>query len=442
MMNIRVFGLIGFALLLSACASEIKKADMAANANPSEEIAALERDLNQGYSEQLDVLTAKDMEDAQKWLAEAKSDLASGEKNREVLDDVAYGRAYLQQARGRAEARRGQIGGILENRQLAVDAGARKYGSTQKELTKTDDDLREYSGRFEKISAKKAAELQDRYLEVELNTIQMTNLGGARAKIEAARDAKAYSYAPNALKRADQDFKTAQDRVAANRNNPESFEPAVQTANRSANLLTAIVAATSGGRVDEATATRLVMKDEKIKNLQSKLGDAEAKSADVNRALTAQGRALAAASSVVSMTEALESAREQFSAEEADVYQQGDKLLIRLKSMNFPSGRAEVPKDALPILAKVKSVAEELGPREVMIEGHTDSTGSSQANQSLSKERAEAIAKYFESNGIAGEQIRTEGFGFSKPIASNKSREGRAQNRRVDIVITPGAVNQ
>lgn len=439
-MNKNILTGLVLAIALSACASKVKKADIAATANPSEEIARLTTEINQGYADQLDVLAAKDIEKAESWLAEAKDDLASGQKNSEVIEDIAYSQSYLDRARANGKDRAAKAPALVENRQRAIDAGARKFGSTKAELAKVDDDVRSYDGRFEKMDADDMAELQRRYLALELNAIKTTQLGDAKAKIEAARDGKAYSYAPAALKRAEVDVKTAEDRVSANRNTPETYEQAVATANQSADLLVAILKATNSGRVDEGTATGLVNKDRKIETLQSKLGDADAQSAQVNAALEQQGKELAKAGAVISMTQALESARTQFTKEEAEVYQQGNKLLIRLKSMNFPSGRSELPSDALPVLAKVRTVAQELGPKEVMIEGHTDSTGNRAKNQELSQERADAIAKYLESNGLSSEQIRTNGFGFSKPIASNKSKAGRAQNRRVDIVITPEAV--
>ena len=72
---------------------------------------------------------------------------------------------------------------------------------------------------------------------------------------------------------------------------------------------------------------------------------------------------------------------------------------------------------------------------EMKIEGHTDSVGSESQNKIISEKRASAVASYFKSNGF--KEVTSEGYGFQKPIATNKSNEGRAQNRRVDIIITP-----
>ena len=69
----------------------------------------------------------------------------------------------------------------------------------------------------------------------------------------------------------------------------------------------------------------------------------------------------------------------------------------------------------------------------VVVEGHTDSIGSDAYNMKLSQRRANTVRDYMVKNGISPSRIKTEAFGKTKPIASNKTAEGRAQNRRVDI---------
>jgi len=70
----------------------------------------------------------------------------------------------------------------------------------------------------------------------------------------------------------------------------------------------------------------------------------------------------------------------------------------------------------------------------VVVEGHTDSIGSDAYNMKLSQRRANAVRDYMVKNGVSGSRIKTEAYGKTRPIASNKTAEGRAQNRRVDIV--------
>ena len=70
----------------------------------------------------------------------------------------------------------------------------------------------------------------------------------------------------------------------------------------------------------------------------------------------------------------------------------------------------------------------------VLIEGHTDNVGPEEYNKRLSLARAESVASVLKEHGYPNE-IRTKGMGFSSPIASNDTKEGRAQNRRVDVVL-------
>jgi len=71
---------------------------------------------------------------------------------------------------------------------------------------------------------------------------------------------------------------------------------------------------------------------------------------------------------------------------------------------------------------------------KVMIEGHTDNVGSAPANQALSEKRAQAVRDWLISKGIAADRLLARGFGSSKPVADNSTEEGRAKNRRVELV--------
>src|SRR5690625_1405323 len=70
----------------------------------------------------------------------------------------------------------------------------------------------------------------------------------------------------------------------------------------------------------------------------------------------------------------------------------------------------------------------------VRIEGHTDSVGSAQYNEGLSQRRADSVRDFLSSRGIADHRMTTRGYGESRPVATNETDEGRAQNRRVEIV--------
>lgn len=90
---------------------------------------------------------------------------------------------------------------------------------------------------------------------------------------------------------------------------------------------------------------------------------------------------------------------------------------------------------------KLNSVAEALTQQDpdskVVVEGHTDSQGGVSYNQDLSQRRAQTVRDYLVSRGIADDRVSSQGFGSTRSVADNKSPEGRANNRRVEIVVAP-----
>ena len=86
---------------------------------------------------------------------------------------------------------------------------------------------------------------------------------------------------------------------------------------------------------------------------------------------------------------------------------------------------------------QVADVLKEYNQTYIDVYGHTDSNGSDAYNQTLSERRASAVAGYLTTHGVQSARIGTRGFGETQPIASNDTEAGRAQNRRVEIVIRP-----
>jgi outer membrane protein OmpA-like peptidoglycan-associated protein len=127
-----------------------------------------------------------------------------------------------------------------------------------------------------------------------------------------------------------------------------------------------------------------------------------------------------------------------FDPDEAEVYKEGDRLLIRLKAIQFPVGKAIIMPDNYELLSKVQRAIRTFGEPDVLIEGHTDTTESEEVSEFLSEERAESVRKYLVANRtLPEEKIVAVGYGSKRPLASNETEEGRAINRRIDIVISP-----
>jgi len=126
-----------------------------------------------------------------------------------------------------------------------------------------------------------------------------------------------------------------------------------------------------------------------------------------------------------------------FSADEAEVIHQGKSLIIRLVGLKFPSGKAIIQPEYFSLLTKVQRAIHEFPEKYLLIEGHTDATGNSFKNKTLSERRARAVTEYLIANlALNPDQIEYYGMGEQKPIASNKSAEGRLRNRRIDITIS------
>lgn len=86
-------------------------------------------------------------------------------------------------------------------------------------------------------------------------------------------------------------------------------------------------------------------------------------------------------------------------------------------------------------IARLSRVLLEIGIQQLRVEGHTDNIGTGEFNQRLSMRRAEAVAREFAARGLSRASITTVGHGMAKPIADNKTEAGRAQNRRVVVII-------
>ena len=99
----------------------------------------------------------------------------------------------------------------------------------------------------------------------------------------------------------------------------------------------------------------------------------------------------------------------------------------------FDINKADVKSEAYPMLTEAVLILKKNPNLKVEIDGHTDSTGTAEYNLALSKRRAESVKEFFVSRGIDPQRLTTHGNGFSKPADTNKTKEGRAKNRRVEL---------
>lgn len=104
-----------------------------------------------------------------------------------------------------------------------------------------------------------------------------------------------------------------------------------------------------------------------------------------------------------------------------------------LSNLQFESGKSVIKPESYPLLTDLIEIMKLKGSMKIEIAGHTDSDGDADANQLLSKQRADAVKNHLISKGISAERIKTIGYGESRPIADNASPQGKAMNRRTEI---------
>jgi outer membrane protein OmpA-like peptidoglycan-associated protein len=129
-------------------------------------------------------------------------------------------------------------------------------------------------------------------------------------------------------------------------------------------------------------------------------------------------------------------ALEKLTAANAAVKQEPRGTVITLPgNVLFASGKAMLLPGAQNSLGQVADALKDQPNATITVEGHTDSTGSDVTNLELSRARAESVASFLLSRGLPKEQVTTAGLGPSRPVASNDTPEGRATNRRVEIIV-------
>ena len=111
------------------------------------------------------------------------------------------------------------------------------------------------------------------------------------------------------------------------------------------------------------------------------------------------------------------------------------KLNAYAKTILFNSGKSSFKQETYPVLQSITAILKEFPNSKFSIEGHTDSDGKDAMNQTLSEERAGAVKNYLIENGIASDRLTSTGFGESKPIDTNKTAKGKANNRRVEVLL-------
>ncbi|MCG8607113.1 OmpA family protein [bacterium] len=135
--------------------------------------------------------------------------------------------------------------------------------------------------------------------------------------------------------------------------------------------------------------------------------------------------------------EKIKSLETMFAHDEAIILRRGNDIILRLIGLTFRSGKSTIEPEYFSLLTSVQRAIRKFPNAVITVEGHTDSRGDDRFNENLSYDRATAVKRYLMANmGLDENAITALGYGESRPIASNEHQDGRAQNRRIDIMLT------
>lgn len=437
-------------VLLASCSS-LRKAELAAGNDPAKAIVEVTQLKEAEQKEQTDLLANKEFSKGSDFLADAKRELKQGESSDTILGNAAIAKAFFQDARETAKSRQASASRILVARESALSAGVRKSEALVESLLDIDDDLRSETKQFSRaLSPEDFSAFQKKYLALEVKAVQFRELSGAKQAIAQAKDNGAKVLAPETFQGASLDYEAAMNMIAQSPRDPDQYKKSVDASLASATQLVDVMNVIMGATgTPENIALQIVKQKRALGELTTNVGKLEANLKSAHQTLQekegelkhtegvlkTQEEQLARASTQVRFQHAMDEARQELSPDDALVYQQGNTLVFRLKRINFQSGAAEVPEFSKLLIAKVNAIIKKLDAEKVVVQGHTDSVGSTEVNQRLSTERAKSVANYLYSLG-GGYKIQYAGYGESYPIASNETAAGRATNRRVDLVVS------
>lgn len=442
--------IIAAALLATGCSSP-RKAELSSGSVPASAIAEVMQIKTSAQQEQLDVLADEEYIKGSHYLDDAKRALKEGEPSETILENAGISKAFFQDARKKANARQSFSQRILKARKSALAAGTRKSAVLVESMMEVDSDLKSETNQFTKIlSPEDFSAFQKQYLVLEAKAVQFTQLNTANQAINQAIENDAEDLAPKSLRTATLDYKTAMNIIEQSPRSPRIYNKVVNGSLASTTLLFDVMNVIIGAKgTPEHIALQIVKQKRALGELSSNVGKLKANLKSTKESLIekegaleltkgvlkTQEKQLARASTQVRFQQAMDEAQKVLDQSDALVYQQGNKLVFRLKRVNFKSGVAIIPETSEQLISKVDAIIKKLDADKVIVQGHTDSVGSAKVNKKLSKARASAVAKYLASLR-GGYKIAYSGYGESHPIASNETPAGRATNRRVDLVLS------
>ena len=467
-------------VLFSACGGrQLEVESIPRTEHPQELINQLDNEIALARNEKINVLSPTWFAKAESSLNEAKRHLQEGAELSKIFDEIATGRAELNRAQKIAEVSKVSLSEVIQRRDLARKAGATGLG---KDYEAAEEAFLDLTRAIEKenlgYAQRNQAAVSEQFHQLEIRAIKIRTIGEVRILLRAAEKQKSdkiasESYAAAQKKLAEADMfitenpyqneqmsmlaneaiflarrhmKIAEETKKIQQMKPEeiALEMEALLYDTSSRLMAPdmrdqsfeqqkenILATISARQADrEFTSKKIKEQQLEITDLNQKIALLEGQSRQQQERLLAEKQ----------LNQLFSEVRGYFEPREAEVYKRENQLIIRLKTIRFPVGQAVIMPDNYALLSKVQRAIRAFGEPDVIIGGHTDSTGPEPLNEHLSQQRAEAVRQYLVANGIVPfEKIIAVGYGSMRPLASNSTEEGRAMNRRIDVTISPAA---
>jgi len=479
--NISRMAAIGITVfLLAACAATQSGVQpIPKSANPTDVVNEFDVEITTARKNQLNVLSPDWFSKAETSLARAKKALSKGDEISEIMENVTKGRAQLKTANEMAQVARTTLPEVIKSREMARAAGAttiNDYAGVEDDfltLTKAIEDNNLWLAQRDRGKVSKA------FRALELRAIKDQTIGEVRKLLVQAENDGARKYAPHSLSMAQQKLKNTDAFITQNPYEKAKMQEMANDAlfyaqrlgqmNKQSQKIRTMepeeIARWIEDMLQQTTAKLSApdMRNEPFETqVENMVESVSALQADHNFVIQQAKSQEAEISTLEKRIAVLEGetqeermAKERLTAEkefnqkfsqiqsyfdsdEAEVYKQSGQLVIRLKAIQFPVGKDIIMPKNYELLSIVQKSIRTFGEPDVVIEGHTDSTGSDEVNEHLSQQRAEAVRQYLVANRtLPYDRIMAVGYGSMRPLASNQTADGRAINRRIDVIVKP-----
>lgn len=444
-----------------------------------------ERAMSVAREARADLLAPRVFADGVRRYEEAQRDIGSGRDTEEIERKLRSATQYFQQAADLARLAYPVLASALEARDDAEVAEAPRVVAElwRKGAERLEQAAREMEGGDVGDARERAAAAETLFREAELAAIKANYLQETWGLLARARESKVDERAPRTFARAEELVREAERLLGEGRYDTDQPRALAQEAKRQAEhavYLAGVVyqveaeertfedvmlaaedelrqiAASMGispsfesGLSETAAAIvsqsesyqddirrlerQLADREEEVEGLRARVGELEEQLGGLAEERTALVQRM---EEQARLRQKFATVERMFAREEARVMREGSDVIIRLLGLTFPVGESVIDPQYHDLLNRVLRAIQEFPGSRVTVEGHTDSFGSATKNQTLSQERADAVARYIlDAMRMDPSLIDAIGYGESRPVANNDTKGGRAQNRRIEVII-------